>query len=111
MLLYIILFIVLQPNILTKKIGLINISDILLRSFVFIIIIFVFKQYEEGFQISEGPLRKGIQISGDAESLQLVGTRVNLLYEKVIKYISNVVNYTATSGLPHFFNNIPTYNV
>ena len=111
MLLYIILFIVLQPNILTKKIGLINISDILLRSFVFIIIIFVFKQYEEGFQISDGPIRKGIQISGDAESLQLVGTRVNLLYTNVMNYIGNVVNYITTSALPQFFNNIPTYSV
>ena len=108
MLLYIILFIVLQPNILTKKFGLIHISDILLRSFVFIIIVFVFKQYEEGFQM---PLRKGIQISGDAESLQLVGTRVNTLYEKVRTYITNVINYTTTNGLPNFFGNMPTYSV
>jgi len=107
MLLYIILFIVLQPDLLSKKKGLIHIPEIVLRSFVFIAIIYVFKQYEEGFQAIQSP--KGIQISGDEESLRLVGTRVNNLYNNFRTYISNIVNYTTTTGVPNFVNNIPTY--
>jgi hypothetical protein len=112
MLLYIILFIVLQPDLLSKKKGLIHIPEIVLRSFIFIIIVYVFKQYEEGFQISGQPgilPRKGIQISGDAESLQIVGTRANKLYDNVMTYVSNIANYTTTTGAPNFFGNMPTY--
>lgn len=94
MLLYIILFILLQPDYISKKRGLINIPGIILRSFVFIAIIYVVKQYEEGFQAIQSP--KGIQISGDAESLLLVGTRAYKLYNNFINYLSNMQVYRTT---------------
>lgn len=120
MLLYIILFILLQPDYISKKRGLIGIPEIVLRSFVFIAIIYVVKQYEEGFQaiqireeILQPPMSatpKGIQISGDEESLRLVGTRVNNLYNNFTNYVSNIVNYATTNGVPNFFGNMPTYS-
>lgn len=109
MLLYIILFILLQPDCISKKRGLIDIPEIVLRSFVFIAIIYVVKQYEEGFQAIQSP--KGIQISGDEESLRLVGTRVNNLYSNFTNYVSNIVNYATTNGVPNFFGNMPTYKM
>jgi hypothetical protein len=120
MLLYIILFILLQPDLLSKKKGLIYIPEIVLRSFVFIAIIYVVKQYEEGFQaiqiredIQKPPpmsaTPKGIQISGDEESLRLVGMRATVLYNNFTDYLSNIVNYTTTAGVPNFFGNMPTY--
>lgn len=107
MLLYIILFIVLQPDLLSKKKGLINIPGIILRSFVFIAIIYVVKQYEEGFQAIQSP--KGIQISGDEESLRIVGTRATILYNNFMDYVSNIVDYTTSAGVANFFGNMPTY--
>jgi hypothetical protein len=95
MLLYIILFILLQPDYISKKRGLIDIPEIVLRSFVFIAIIYVVKQYEEGFQTIQPP--KGIQLSGDAESLQLVGTRVQKLYNNFTNYLSNMQIYRTTN--------------
>ena len=87
---------------------------------MFIAIIYVVKQYEEGFQaiqireeILKQPISatpKGIQISGDEESLRLVGTRVNNLYSNFTNYVSNIVNYTTTNGVPNFFGNMPTYS-
>ena len=107
MLLYIILFILLQPDLLSKKKGLIYIPEIVLRSFVFIAIIYVVKQYEEGFQAIQSP--KGIQISGDEESLLLVGTRATMLYNNFMDYVSNIVDYTTSAGVANFFGNMPTY--
>jgi len=95
MLLYILLFILLQPDYISKKRGLIDIPEIVLRSFVFIAIIYVVKQYEEGFQTIQPP--KGIQLSGDAESLQLVGTRLQKLYTNFTNYLSNMQIYRTTN--------------
>jgi hypothetical protein len=109
MLLYIILFILLQPDYISKKRGLIDIPEIVLRSFVFIAIIYVVKQYEEGFQNMQPP--KGIQLIGDAESLQLVGTRLKKLDTNFTNYLSNIENYIKMNGVPNFFGNMPEYKV
>ena len=108
MLLYIILFILLQPDCISKKRGLIDIPEVVLRSFVFIAIIYVVKQYEEGFQAIQSP--KGIQISGDEESLLLVGTRAKKLYSNFTDYLLNIQKYIQTNGVANFFGNMPTYS-